>query len=580
MLSCAAALVLASTIVQGGGQPRHVLLLFSYEREVGSDAFAREFRSDLIRSSSAPIDFIEMALQPTPLSERQPDAAIVDDLRSVFDGRRLDLVVPMGGPAVQFTQRHREELFPSAPVLLASVDRRLVRGDALTGNETAVTVRHDLPPVIESIRRLLPDTRSVVVVLGASAHEAFWVQETSRAFRAFEPQLTFTWTNHWTYEELLDRSAHLPPHTVILFGLFLVDADGVAHGEAQTLDALHATANAPIFGLHSPQLGHGIVGGPLMSYEVLGRDTSAVAMRLLNGEPAHAIPALTLSASAPMFDARELRRWSIAESRLQAGSIIRFRESPTESKPWANTAVAGITVGVLLGLTAIFAAPRTRLAGGSAARADNGSEAALARLSQRLMQTQEAERASLARWIEDDVCQKLASLSMDLHARGEDALGNHVSNLARESLTLSDPVYAKLTLLGLVRTTRAFAEHRCMREGVALEFTVWGIPDHLPPDLSIALFRVFEHAVDNALRHSKTEQLAVSLRRAGKLLVLDVDDSGVGFDAAAVASDGALGLVAMRERLQPFGGACVIESRPGGGTRVRAFVRLDPGLAT
>ena len=569
----AAALVFASTLVQGGGPPRHVLLLFSYEREVGSDAFAREFRSDLMRSSSAPIEFIEMALQPTPMTERQPDEVIVDDLRSVFDGRRLDLVVPMGGPAVQFAQRHREELFPSAPVLLASVDHRLVRGDALTANETAVTVRHDLPPVIESIRRLLPDTRRVVVVLGASAHEAFWVQETSRAFRAFEPQLTFTWTNNWTYEELLDRSAHLPPHTVIFFGLFLVDANGVPHGEAQTLDALHATANAPIFGLHSPQLGHGIVGGPLMSYEDIGRNTSAVAVRLLNGEPAHAIPALTLSASAPMFDARELRRWSIAESRLQAGSIVRFREPPA-SRPWANTAVAGVTISVLMGLAAMLAAPRTRLPDGSVARGDNGSEAALARLSQRLMQTHEAERASLARWIEDDVCQKLASLSMDLHARGEDELRDHVSNLARESLALSDPIYAKLTLLGLVRTTRAFAEQRCMQDGVAFEFTVWDVPDHLPPDLSIALFRVFEQAVDNALRHSKTHELAVSLRRAGELLVLDVDDSGIGFDASAVASAGALGLVAMRERLQPFGGACVIESRPGGGTRVRAFVRL------
>jgi signal transduction histidine kinase len=119
-----------------------------------------------------------------------------------------------------------------------------------------------------------------------------------------------------------------------------------------------------------------------------------------------------------------------------------------------------------------------------------------------------------------------------------------------------------------------------MQDGVVLEFRVWDVPDHLPQDLSIGLFRVFEQAVDNALRHSKTHELAVSLRRAGELLVLDVDDSGIGFEASAVASAGALGLVAMRERLQPFGGACVIESRPGGGTRVRAFVRLGRDRAS
>src|SRR5262249_1490827 len=163
-----------------------------------------------MKSSREPIDFIEMALQPTPTSQRQPDEAIIDGLTSVFDGRHLDLVVPMGGPAVQFVQRHRAELFPSAPVLLTSVDNRLVRRDAPGGNETAVTVRHDRPRAIESILTVLPDTRKVVVVLGASPLEAFWVQETGSAFRPFEPRVAFTWTNDWTYDQLLDRCAHLP----------------------------------------------------------------------------------------------------------------------------------------------------------------------------------------------------------------------------------------------------------------------------------------------------------------------------------------------------------------------------------
>jgi signal transduction histidine kinase len=207
-------------------------------------------------------------------------------------------------------------------------------------------------------------------------------------------------------------------------------------------------------------------------------------------------------------------------------------------------------------------------------------EWALERLTQRLMSTREEERASLARCIEDDVCQKLASLSMDLHARGEDALRDHVSEIARESLTLSDPTYAKLSLLGLAETARTLAERRAAESNVALEFTSSDIPKHLPRDLSIAMFRVLEHALDNALRHSKTRRLTVSLRRADDLVALDVVDFGIGFDPAAVRLEDALGLVAMRERLQPVGGACVIDSRPGAGTRVRAFARLRTDLAS
>jgi signal transduction histidine kinase len=196
------------------------------------------------------------------------------------------------------------------------------------------------------------------------------------------------------------------------------------------------------------------------------------------------------------------------------------------------------------------------------------------------MHTHEEERASLAKWIEDDVCQKLASLSMDLHARGEADLRDHVSDLARASLTLADPIYAKLSLLGLVATARAFVEQRCARANVALEFTSSDVPEHLPRELSIPLFRVLEHAVDNALRHSKTRELAVSLRRARNILALDVVDAGIGFDPAVVPPAESLGLVAMRERLQPVGGACLIESQPGSGTRVRAFARLTSDLAS
>ncbi|HEX4568034.1 MAG TPA: ATP-binding protein [Vicinamibacterales bacterium] len=579
MFSAAAVLLASIVAVPAGGPPRHVLLLYSYEREFASEAFAKRFRADLTRESSAPIDFIEVALQPTPTSKREPDEVIVEDLRSTFDGRHLDLVVPMGGPAVTFAQRHKDELFPSAPVLLASVDHRFVRSEALPANATAVTVRNDPPRMIESILHLLPDTRTVVVVIGASPHESFWLKEVRTAFQRFDGRLTFIWTNDWSYDELLHHCASLPPHTAIFYGLLLLDGNGVPQKEEQTLADLHGTANAPIFGLFSPQLGHGIVGGPLMSYEDLSRDTSAVAVRLLNGEPARAIPTQTLSAGASMFDARELRRWSIAEGRLQAGSIVRFRE-PGPSKPWAGAAAVGIAIGVMLTFTAMLASPRTRGRERSTGSQRDGGSEALARLSQRLMHTHEEERASLAKWIEDDVCQKLASLSMDLHARGEADLRDHVSDLARASLTLADPIYAKLSLLGLVATARAFVEQRCARANVALEFTSSDVPEHLPRELSIPLFRVLEHAVDNALRHSKTRELAVSLRRARNILALDVVDAGIGFDPAVVPPAESLGLVAMRERLQPVGGACLIESQPGSGTRVRAFARLTSDLAS
>src|SRR5262249_46100169 len=197
--------------------------------------------TELSRSSREPNDFIEMSLHAAPSIRRDPDDSIIDEIRSTF-GKRLDLVVPIGGPAAAFAQNRRQQLFPTIPVLMASVDSRFVGARSLSANETAVMVRHDLPQMLESILRLLPDTRTVVVVIGASTHDNFWLEEVKHAFRPFEGQLRFVWTNQWSYAELLKQCGMLPPHSVILYGLLMLDANGTPQREEQTLDALHATA--------------------------------------------------------------------------------------------------------------------------------------------------------------------------------------------------------------------------------------------------------------------------------------------------------------------------------------------------
>jgi signal transduction histidine kinase len=220
----------------------------------------------------------------------------------------------------------------------------------------------------------------------------------------------------------------------------------------------------------------------------------------------------------------------------------------------------------------MFALPH-HVRGGPAVEADSAAtDAALGFLNQRLLQSQEEERASIARWIEDDVCQRLAAISMDLDAIGANELRDQLSALARESLAVSDPAYAKLKLLGLAATIRALAERRCAERDVALEISVRDVPPDLGQDVSLTLFRVFQEALANALTHARTTRLVISLRRAAGVLALDVVDEGVGFDPENLPPAEALGLTCMRERLRRVGGSCVIESRPGAGTRVRALI--------
>ena len=173
-------------------EPRQALLLYSYESDFAShNAFAMMFRPELSRLFGEPIDFIEVSLQAAPLSASASEKSIQNQVRSTLPRRRLDLVVPIGGPAAVFAQTYRQQLFPTTPMLLAGVDRLFVRNTALAANDTAVAVEHDPPQIIETILRLLPDTRTVFVVIGASRLEQFWLREVKRELRRFEGRLTF-----------------------------------------------------------------------------------------------------------------------------------------------------------------------------------------------------------------------------------------------------------------------------------------------------------------------------------------------------------------------------------------------------
>jgi signal transduction histidine kinase len=102
-------------------------------------------------------------------------------------------------------------------------------------------------------------------------------------------------------------------------------------------------------------------------------------------------------------------------------------------------------------------------------------------------------------------------------------------------------------------------------------------PDEcLAPETSIALFRIVQEALNNVTKHARAKNVAITLSRANRELVLTIADDGVGFACAAQSPDRprpGLGLVTMRERAQALGGCFTIEPlAEGAGTRVTVKV--------
>ena len=325
------------------GETRHVLVLSSSERPFAPQSgFADALVRDLIRSSREPIQFVEVAVQAARASGEAPGASVAQRIRSAFGDARLDLVVTIGGPAATFAQQFRQGLFPATPMVIAGVDRRFVENGTFTDNETTVATQHDPARMIDEILRLLPETRSVMVVVGASQVEQFWLQEMKREFHRFDDRLQFSWTNELSYAEIVERARTMPPHSAVFFAILALDGKGEPRTEGDTVKSLHTVANAPMFALYG--MGSGIVGGPLLSTDELSRTTAQVALRVLAGESPGGIMMPVQRNGQPTYDARELRRWKIDESRLPLASVVLFREPTTwerNGRPIALGAVLG-----------------------------------------------------------------------------------------------------------------------------------------------------------------------------------------------------------------------------------------------
>jgi len=205
-------------------------------------------------------------------------------------------------------------------------------------------------------------------------------------------------------------------------------------------------------------------------------------------------------------------------------------------------------------------------------------------LSRRLIDAHEEERALLARELHDDLTQRVAVLAIDV-GRVELAVPDgeqaQVMQSVREGLVrLSEDIHSLayqlhpsvLDELGLVEALRAECERRGRRGRLELSLKLDPLPAVVGKETALCLFRVAQEALNNVGRHAGAGAASVTLRQVDGGFFLAVRDDGVGFDPASPGRSRSLGLASMRERVRLVNGTLDIESAPGRGTAVVAWV--------
>jgi len=328
-------------------ESKQVMLLHSFGRDFKPwSEYAKAIRMELNQQSPWPLDITEHALVTARSPDEDPEIAFVEYLLALSAKRSPDIIVSIGAPAAAFVQRHRPQLFATTPMVFTAVEQRRVQYSSLTANDAVVAVRINYLAAVENILQVLPNTKNVMVVVGTSPIEKFWKEAIGKELEPLANRINLSWTDELSFEALLKRAAALPPQSAIFWELMIVDAAGVVHEGDTALARLHAIANAPIFSYDESFFGNAIVGGPLLLVADSGRETAAVAIRMLGGEKPSEIRAPVVQFASPIFDWRQMQRWGISEKNLPPGSKILFRP-PTAWEQY-KTPISWITAAILV----------------------------------------------------------------------------------------------------------------------------------------------------------------------------------------------------------------------------------------
>jgi signal transduction histidine kinase len=520
-------------------------------------------------------------------------------LRLKYERIQPDLVIPVFDPVASEFLVHYRELFPDADVVLCSINERTFGELPITPRMAGVLYRMDHRATFELAQRVMPELKKMIIVCGSS-RENLMLLDNLKSELATDMSMELEYWIGLPIDQLCIQAQRTKADSAILYLAQDRDRDGSSFTTPYEVAVrLAAASRVPVFGLYDTLMGSGILGGVMVSVEEQGRRAGQIAAQILSGKPPTDFPFSGPESNRVMVDWQQLERWGIDEERLPQGSVnVLFRE-PTVWQKYSGYLTAGLVLlglqSLLIGGLLVNRSYRLRAETALACQMEilEASRQDAKLLAGKLLTAQEDERRRLAREMHDDITQRLAAAAIEsgqLQKRAEltDEMKHLVSSLTKSLIELSTDVHqlsrrlhpSILDDLGL----RDAIQHECdkitSQGGIRVSFGCGALPDDLPKEIQLCLFRIAQECLRNMVKHSQATRGELVLSADAEWIHLNVKDNGRGFVFTTDRPASGIGLASMEERVQLVGGQITIQSEEKSGTCINVQVpwSSDPTL--
>jgi len=464
-----------------------------------------------------------------------------------------DVLVAAGRAVLLFLLDHRQTLFPGTPIVFLGLSEDEVPRDRLDASVTGVPGSWDLVPAVELALRLQPGTTRMVVINGVSAREQELVAPLREAATRVADRMSFTWLANRTLAQLKTDVAALPRGTAVLFVSQFEDAAGHFYRSRDVVEMLAPLSSVPFYGLYESQIGYGLVGGTMQTWNTVGQVAATLVKRILAGDnPQAAAEGLEMPVST-IVDWREMKRWGLDETRLPPDTDIRFKQ-PTLWEAYRTQAIIFTAVGVAqLMLIAALAVALQRRRVAEATRLQ--AEVKAAQLRDELAHSARVTMmGELATTLAHEINQPLAAILSNAQATrrwlkadhpnldevratvddiiADDKRAGEIIHRMRALMKKGDHKPQRIDLAQAIRDVAALLQGELIAADVTLRLDL--PPEPLPVDADeVAMQQVLLNLMMNGIQAMKEaggriRQLHVHAARAGESVVVTVHDTGKG----------------------------------------------------
>lgn len=275
--------------------------------------------------------------------------------RDKYRDRPFDVILPTDDAALNFILEHRADIFGDTPVVFCGVNNYDLLNETERRNMTGNIEEISPEKTLASVFMLFPSTGTIYVLYEDTETGQGITDRIRREEPGYSGRAEFIYITNITFADMAAVSRTFPEGSVII-SAFTRDRNGVVMDHDRVMQLLTKESSVPVFSMYEMAMGHGAIGGSILSGHQEGAIAGEMAVRVLQGEPVSSIPVNDRPTSLYVFDQDQLDRFGVPAGNLPEGSVVINREPGILDLYYTEVVSAVVIIFILFGCIIVLAA--------------------------------------------------------------------------------------------------------------------------------------------------------------------------------------------------------------------------------